>query len=175
MNLLNDIEILRAERSDVFRLQDIGKKTFSETFSEYNSGENMRAYLDDKFSEEELRSQLDAEFSQFYFAVLKKRIIGYLKINFGNAQTELKDEKGLEIERIYVLKEFHGQGVGQLLYERALTISKDRDVDFIWLGVWEKNPRAIHFYTKNGFVEFGKHVFRLGDDDQTDIMMKLAL
>jgi diamine N-acetyltransferase len=98
-----------------------------------------------------------------------------LKINFGSSQTEQKDKNSLEIERIYVLKEYHGKKVGQVLYDCALKIAKEKQIEFVWLGVWEKNPRAISFYTKNGFEAFDKHVFVLGTDEQTDIMMKLTL
>ncbi|PZQ78157.1 MAG: GNAT family N-acetyltransferase, partial [Flavobacterium johnsoniae] len=76
---------------------------------------------------------------------------------------------------IYVLKEFHGKKVGQLLYEKAIQIAKETKSDYVWLGVWEENHRALAFYKKNGFVEFDKHIFRLGNDEQTDIMMKLQL
>lgn len=111
----------------------------------------------------------------FYFAKCDKKVIGYLKLNFGKSQTELKDDKAVEIERIYVLNNFHGKNVGQLLYNKAIEISKQKKAKYIWLGVWEENPRAINFYKKNGFVAFDKHLFKLGNDEQTDIMMKLKL
>jgi len=81
----------------------------------------------------------------------------------------------MEIERIYVLKDFHGKNIGQLLFEKAIELATQKNANYIWLGVWEENPRAINFYKKNGFVEFDKHIFVLGDDEQTDIMMRLEL
>jgi ribosomal protein S18 acetylase RimI-like enzyme len=102
-------------------------------------------------------------------------VIGYLKLNKGGSQTELKDNDALEIERIYVLKDFHGKEVGQLLFDKAIEVAKAKHVAYVWLGVWEENKRALQFYTKNGFIEFDQHVFVLGDEAQTDIMMKLAL
>lgn len=93
----------------------------------------------------------------------------------GVSQTEIKDSDALEIERIYVLKDFHGKKVGQLLFDKAIAIAKAQQVAYIWLGVWIENKRALQFYTKNGFVEFDQHVFVLGDETQTDIMMKLEL
>jgi ribosomal protein S18 acetylase RimI-like enzyme len=98
-----------------------------------------------------------------------------LKLNIGQSQTEIKNDNALEIERIYVLNEFQGQSIGQQLFEKALERAYVQKVDFIWLGVWEENKRAIQFYTKNGFVAFDKHIFKLGDEEQTDIMMKLKL
>lgn len=173
--IIEKIDIVRVTPADIERLQKIGKQTFSETFSAGNTEENMRKYLDEGFSPEKLAAELADDNAEFYFAILGNNVIGYLKLNTGQSQTELKDEKALEIERIYVLKEFHGKKVGQLLYEKAIQVAKQHNADYVWLGVWEENPRAIHFYRKNGFVEFDKHIFKLGDDEQTDIMMKLQL
>lgn len=172
---MENIIIRRITLDDLEKLQKIGKQTFEETFSESNSEENMRNYLEEGFSKEKLTVEINDKNSEFYFAIVNSEVIGYLKVNFGESQTELKDSKALEIERIYVSKEFHGKGVAQLLYDKAIEIAKLKSAEYVWLGVWEENPRAISFYKKNGFVEFDKHIFKLGDDEQTDIMMKLKL
>jgi ribosomal protein S18 acetylase RimI-like enzyme len=172
---MEGITIQKVTLNDIGQLQKIGRKTFSETFSSNNSEKNLEKYLTDGFSNEKLTNELNNENSEFYFALLENNIIGYLKINFGTSQTELKDEKALEIERIYILKEFHGKKVGQFLYEKAIEIARQKNLLYVWLGVWEENTRAINFYKKNGFTEFDKHIFRLGNDEQTDIMMKLKL
>lgn len=173
--MMNKIEITKIGEEEILQLQEIGRQTFYETFFESNTEENMKSYLENGFSIDKITTELNNETSEFYFAKLDKEVIGYLKLNFGQSQTELKDDKALEIERIYVLKEFHGKKVGQILYDKAIEIAKKKNSDFIWLGVWEENPRAINFYKKNGFVEFDKHIFKLGNDEQTDIMMKLKL
>jgi ribosomal protein S18 acetylase RimI-like enzyme len=131
--------------------------------------------LEESFSNEKLSSELNNPHSSFYFAEIENNVVGYLKINFGASQTELKDNEALEIERIYVLQAFHGKKLGQALYEKANSIAKEMKVNYVWLGVWEKNNKAIQFYKKNGFVPFDTHIFKLGNDEQTDIMMKLAL
>ena len=135
----------------------------------------MEKYLEEGFSLSKLQGEIDDPNAEFYFAMQNKNIIGYLKLNVGQSQTEIKNDNALEIERIYVLKEFHGQNIGQQLFEKALERALSQKVDFIWLGVWEENKRAIQFYTKNGFIAFDKHIFKLGDEEQTDIMMKLKL
>lgn len=170
---MEHVNIIQISIEDLPKLQSIGKQTFSETFSESNSAENMAKYLEEAYSNEKLSTELNDPNSLFYLASLDNKVIGYLKLNLGASQTELKDDKALEIERIYVTKEFHGKKVGQLLYNKAIEVAKEKKVDYVWLGVWEENHRAIQFYTKNGFVEFDKHVFVLGNDAQTDIMMKL--
>lgn len=172
---MQSIEIKKATLTDIDQLQKIGRQTFFETFSSGNTEENMTKYLEEGFSVEKLTTELTEQNSEFYLASLDHHVIGYLKLNFGQTQTEIKDDKAVEIERIYVLKEFHGKKVGQLLYEKAIQIAHQINADYVWLGVWEENPRAISFYKKNGFVEFDKHIFKLGDDEQTDIMMKLKL
>lgn len=170
-----NITILQINDSHIAALQKIGRQTFSETFAESNAAENMAKYLEEAYSYEKLSAELNDPNSIFYFAMMEQNVIGYLKLNFGTSQTELKDKNALEIERIYVLKEFQGKKVGQLLFDKAIKIAKDHHVAYVWLGVWENNKRALQFYTKNGFVEFDQHIFVLGDEAQTDIMMKLEL
>lgn len=172
---MTNIEIKKVTLKDIEQLQKICRETFSETFSAVNTEENMEKYLNEEFSIAKLTAQLNNPNIELYFATFNNSVIGYLKLNFGKSQTELQDDKAFEIERIYVLKEFHGKDVGQLLYNKAIEIAQQKDMNYIWLGVWEENPRAISFYKKNGFVEFDRHIFKLGDDEQKDIMMKLIL
>lgn len=172
---MTEIKIQKVSPHNINQLQEVGRQTFFDTFSAANTEADMIKYLDENFSIEKLTTEVNDKNAEFYFAVFNKHIIGYLKVNYGQSQTELQDEKALEIERIYVLKEFHGKNVGQLLYAKAIQIAEQKDAEYIWLGVWEENPRAISFYKKNGFIEFDKHIFKLGNDEQTDIMMKLKL
>ena len=172
---MTTITIKKVTLKDIAQLQKIGRATFQETFSESNSEEDMNTYLEEGFSIKKLTAEVNNPNSEFYFATQDETVIGYLKINYGESQTELKDHKAVEIERIYVSAAFHGKSVGQLLYEKAIKLAKEKEADYVWLGVWEENPRAISFYTKNGFEAFDKHIFKLGNDEQTDIMMKLNL
>ncbi len=172
---MEKVEITQVKENDIEQLQLIGKQTFQETFSDKNSEEDMQKYLNEAFSFTKLTNEIQDNNTLFYFAKHNNKVIGYLKLNHGKSQTELKDDKAIEIERIYVLKDFYGKQVGQLLFNKAMEISLQKKANYIWLGVWEENPRAINFYKKNGFEAFDKHVFKLGNDEQTDIMMKLKL
>ena len=167
--------IRKATITDLKILNEIGKRTFIETFASENSSENMTEYLESAFTTEKLMSELTNINSEFYFAEMEGEVVGYLKVNFNDSQTELKVSNALEIERIYVLKEFHGKKVGQILYDKAIEIAKNKSLNNVWLGVWEQNPRAIRFYEKNGFKVFDKHIFRLGNEEQIDLMMMIKL
>ncbi|MCJ7936165.1 MAG: GNAT family N-acetyltransferase [Chryseobacterium sp.] len=172
---MSSIIINKAGVKDLEVVQNIGIQTFSETFAEDNSEEAMKKYLEESFNTEKVKSELNNPDSLFYIAWEEDDPVGYLKVNSGKAQTELQDEAGLEIERIYVKKSHHGKKVGQLLYNQALETAQQLNKSYLWLGVWEENLRALHFYRKNGFVEFDKHIFRLGQEEQTDLMMKKIL
>lgn len=168
------MKIRKINIDDLEALRNLSIQTFKETFEEVNTEEDMQKYLLENLSIEKLKSELENPNSEFYFAENDNQILGYLKINFGNTQTENQGNEALEIERIYVLKEFFPLKIGQILFEKSIEIAQEKNMKFIWLGVWEENKRAIRFYEKNGFKIFGKHDFVLGNDVQTDLMMKFT-
>ncbi|MGN6436896.1 MAG: GNAT family N-acetyltransferase [Agriterribacter sp.] len=172
---MSSIRITKASANDALIIQRIAKETFFETFSSRNTEENMQKYLNESFSEKKVMEELNNPDSLFYIAWDNDQSIGYLKLNVGKAQTEIQDDSAIEIERIYVKSEYHGKKIGQLLYEKAIEIALDQKRSYVWLAVWEENPRAIRFYKKNGFIAFDKHIFKLGNDEQIDIMMKKDL
>jgi diamine N-acetyltransferase len=170
---MDKLKIRKATYKDTELLLTIGRQTFFEKFTENNSEENMLQYASEAYTFEKIASEVNNANSQFYLATYKNQTVGYLKINFGEAQTELQDPQALELERIYVLKEFQGRKIGQQLFDKTLEIAKQAKLNYVWLGVWEENSAAIKFYEKNGLKAFSKHIFMLGDDAQTDIMMKI--
>jgi len=173
MHVLDNTVIRKVSPDELDQLIQVGKQTFAEAFSHLNTAENMKNYLENGFSKSKMDSELSNKYSEFYFAVHENEVIGYLKINYGPAQTEIQDNRALEIERVYVLKDFQRKKVGQKLCNKAIELAKLKDLDYVWLGVWEENPGSIKFYEDYGFVAFDKHIFKLGNDEQTDIMMKL--
>ncbi|MCF2443015.1 GNAT family N-acetyltransferase [Dyadobacter sp. CY345] len=171
----HSIIIRQASIADLKTVQMIAKETFFETFAEANTEADMQMYLDKNFGENAMKEELDNPYSLFYIAREGEIPVGYLKVNLNEAQTELKDESSLEIERIYVKRAYHGKKVGQILYEKAVDTAMFYKKKYLWLGVWEENQKAIKFYQKNGFVAFDKHIFKFGGDEQIDIMMKKSL
>ena len=176
---MHNYTLHKATTSDIKTLQHLATQTFRETYAAQNTLAQMDTYIYDHFSDEQLRAEIENPASEFYLLLdkndSKNEVIAYLKINFAAAQTELNDPKSLEIERIYVLKTHHGQNIGKILYEKTFEIAKQHNLAYIWLGVWEHNPRAIRFYEKMGFQTFGTHVFDFNGDAQTDFLMKVEV
>lgn len=174
MTTLN-IEISKVTINEIESLRKISIQTFTETFSEHNTENDMQKYISENLNSDKLNEELHTTDSEFYFIKLNHQIIGYLKLNRGDSQTEKQSANSLEIERIYVIKEFHGKQYGKLLLQKAIDFALEKACNYIWLGVWENNIKAISFYKKNGFKQFDKHVFKLGEDEQIDLLMKLEL
>lgn len=160
---------------DAGALRGISCKTFQETFACHNAPEQLQAYLDSAYDLEKLRGELQNADSQFYFLYCDNALAGYLKVNEAPAQTEFHDKSTLEIERIYLAREFQGLGLGGALIDRAIELARGRNKQYIWLGVWEKNEKAISFYQKHGFYQIGAHSFFVGSDEQTDQIMRKDL
>lgn len=172
---MTGISIEKISLNEIEELRNISVNTFYEAFIWGNTEENMQNYIRENFSTEKLIDELSDPHSVFYFARYNGKAAGYLKLNTGNAQKETLDGRGLEIERIYVLSELRGKNIGQLLFNKAVEKAKEDKLDYVWLGVWEKNPGAIRFYERNGMAAFSTHRFVLGTDVQTDILMKMPL
>ena len=168
-------KISKASIKDLPTIQHIAKKTFIDAFGRDNTQKNMDIYVAKSFNTTQLTAEINHPNSVFYLATLAKETIGYIKLNVADAQTEAISGNCMELERIYVDAPYHGKKIGQLLMDKAIQIAQTAQKDFLWLGVWEKNPKAIRFYQKNGFVKFDTHVFLMVDDPQTDWLMKKML
>ena len=165
------ITIQKVNLSEIEQLQQLSYETFKETFSPYNTTENMTIYLKKAFNLPKLQKELNNADSHFFFIYYNKLLAGYLKINLNTAQSENMGPESLEIERIYIKKAFQRKGLGQILLNKALELGKDFHKKQIWLGVWTENNKALNFYRKNHFVETTTHTFKLGNKKQTDYLM----
>ena len=166
------IHIVRPKEVD--KLHRLSIQTFKETFGAQNTAVDMQAYIEKQLNLEQLTTELQNQDSFFYFAHLDKVVVGYLKLNFNQAQKErVLEGKAFEIERFYILKMHQGKGLGSQLFNKSIEIGKDKGYEQLWLGVWEHNIRALEYYGEKGHTPFGTHVFELGQDAQTDILMQL--
>jgi ribosomal protein S18 acetylase RimI-like enzyme len=166
------IRFRTCEPSDLDALRTIAYRTFDDAFRHMNAAANIDAYLDSAFAKARLEEELRTPGSTFLFLYNERTLAGYMKLNEGRAQTHGADPDALEIERIYVLRDFQGLGMGRALIEKADEIARKKKKKFLWLGVWEKNENAIAFYKRMGFRKTGTHPFIMGRDHQTDHLMR---
>jgi len=158
--------------TDLDLLREVSIQTFTAAFAHMNTAANMAYYLNQAFNREQLIMELNDVESQFYFLEQADDILGYLKINFGEAQTESVHSDAIEIQRIYLHPNAQGLGLGKQLIKLAEQIGVQQGCPLAWLGVWEKNEKSIGFYEKMGYTIFDSHDFPFGDDLQTDHLMK---
>lgn len=160
---------------EVHLLKEIGLRTFSEAYQHLNTKNNFEGYIRKAFAVDRLLYELKSEESFFYFVFYENKIVGYLKLNIGESQTEDHCINCLEVERIYLGANFKRRGFGSKMIQFAVDKAKQLNKSKIWLGVWKKNPTAINFYKSQGFVEVGNHVFKFGDEEQIDIIFEKSL
>jgi diamine N-acetyltransferase len=159
----------------VHQLQKICKETFLAAFAKDNTEQNINDYFEKAFSIKSLSKQINNLESRFYFVHHEQELCAYFKINIGKSQTEIQGADGLEIERLYIYPKYQNQGLGEIILNEVKIKAVLENKKYIWLGVWEHNLKAIKFYERSGFVQFDSHIYHLGDDAQTDWMMRLVL
>lgn len=163
--------ILRtAELADLPELAVFARRIFDETFSPDNPVEVMIPYMDEAFTTERITAEWNEPQSVYWLARIDGDLAGYARVRRNLESDHELGTNNLELQRLYVDARWHGNGVAQKLMEAVITHA--RNCDWLWLGVWEKNPRAIRFYEKWGFETFGTHEFLMGTDRQTDLVMR---
>lgn len=175
MESLTTPRIRKCTQADIGLLLKLGIRTFIETFAAANTRENMDLYLSQKFTAQRLAAELSEQGSVFFLAESNGTPLGYAKVRRSEAPPELSGYDCMEIERIYVVKDSIGAGVGKALMQTCLDHAAASGCNVVWLGVWEHNDRALAFYRRWGFERFGHHTFMLGNDAQTDHLMKKLL
>lgn len=167
--------IRRADASDAELLAELGAQTFTETFAADNRPEDMAAYLASAFTSARLAEELADPRAIFLIAEIEGRAGAYAKLQAGDAPACVTQDAPVELVRLYAARAWLGRGVGQELMRACIEEARRGAHRTVWLGVWERNWRAQAFYRKWGFREVGSHVFMLGKDVQTDLLMERAL
>lgn len=170
-----NLELKTCNINDLNDLRTLSINTYKDTFATMNTVANMTKYLNRAFSINKLKEELMNNASIFFFLYVDNNLAGYLKVNEAIAQTDINDQKSIELERIYVSKNFQGNGCGNFLMESAINLAMNKQKKYIWLGVWEKNTKALKLYKKNGFYKFGQHSFVMGTDKQNDYILRKDL
>lgn len=161
--------------SDTATICRLAEKTFRDTYTEFNTPENMEAHVAKNFSSEAILADLQNPQNQYFIIESEQQIVAFAKLVKDHPTKGLADKKVVEIERFYVDKSLHGQQLGRKLMDFCTNWAKENNFESIWLGVWENNHNAMQFYKKMGFEFLDKHVFVLGTEVQTDFTMKRDL
>jgi GNAT superfamily N-acetyltransferase len=168
------LTIRHATVADARAISEFGRRTFHGTFAPDNSAENIEAYLAVAFTEARQAQELADPNTVTLVAEMSAILVGYAQLSGGAAPPCVTGPSPIELVRFYVDRAWHGRGIAQALMQAVDECASDR-AQTMWLGVWERNPRAMAFYAKCGFVDVGSHVFRLGHEDQTDRIMVRSL
>ena len=160
---------------DIDTLRLLAIRTYTDAFAHKNKPGVLEKYVVYAFAKAHLEKQLLAPNSYWYFLKQNDTIIGYLKLNVGNAQTEFQDKNGLEIERIYIDSPYINKGFGKKAIDFSISEAVKLEKNYIWLGVWEENPDAIRFYKRCGFKITGTHQYDMIAEIQTDYIMQYDL
>ncbi|APQ17423.1 GNAT family N-acetyltransferase [Maribacter hydrothermalis] len=161
--------------SELAQLREISEQTFVTAFAKDNDPTDFKRYIEHAFALEKIKGELSNPNSDFYFVYANDEVVGYFKLNVQEAQSELKYDDSIELERIYVLQKHQGLGLGVQFLNHIKKLSQGRKKNMLWLGVWQENKRAIEFYERNGFQKFDTHPYFIGSDKQTDWLMRFDL
>lgn len=164
------LQIRRAAEDDATLISELSSVTFFDTFTATCTEEDMDGFIRQFFNVTVVQQELKDPDDYYYIAFVEGKAAGYIRMKEGKSDIpEIKSHKGLELKRIYVLKEYHSQKIGASLMKFALNFAAQNEYDVLWLGVWEHNERALNFYKKFGFIDTGfKHPFPIGNTPQTD-------
>ncbi|MBE7173659.1 MAG: GNAT family N-acetyltransferase [Williamsia sp.] len=169
------VTIREATIYDAGTIADLSRSTFYDTFASDNTEENMIIFMSRQFTRDALLAEVGIRSNLFFLAYCDGELAGYVKLRESKGPPELKEVPTMEIARLYVVKSMLGKGIGRALMKYSLDIARSRQKKAVWLAVWEKNERAMRFYTQWGFTTFSKQVFVLGTDLQNDWIMKKEL
>jgi diamine N-acetyltransferase len=171
----SNVHLRIGDVTDASALSAIARETFYESFAHENDEEDMRLYLETNFLPQQIEDELKDKRTTFFLAYAGEELAGYAKVSLKAPEKMDKDVSGLEVERIYVRSRHQRRNIGQKLLDQCLAHARAYAVEVVWLGVWQHNKKAVAFYKRNSFVQYGEHDFVLGKDVQTDWLMMLEI
>jgi diamine N-acetyltransferase len=166
------VQIRRAEEDDALELSVLAERTFRAAFAESNTAANMQLHCAANYGQALQLAEIRESSGETWVAEADSRLVAYVQLRLEAASPMISGERPIEIQRFYVDASHHGAGLAHQLMAHVLARAKAAGSAAIWLGVWERNPRALAFYRKWGFDVVGEHTFKLGDDPQRDLVMR---
>ncbi len=162
----------RAAPEEAGQLAEFAARTFYESFGADNNADDMHAHLAASFSPERQRAELDdPNIDTMVVHDEQGRWMAFAQLRSGKLSNGVPAERSIELWRFYVDKPWHGGGIAGRLMDKVKERARGRGAAHLWLGVWERNARALAFYRKHGFEKVGNQTFVVGSDPQTDDVM----
>jgi GNAT superfamily N-acetyltransferase len=164
-----------ATQSDAAELAALAARTFRDAFGADNRPEDLELHLTTSYGLAQQSQEIADPNIITLVADLDRELVAYAQLRSGSTPSCVTGPAPIELSRFYVTAAWHGRGLAQQLMQRVLDAALDANAATLWLGVWERNPRAIAFYAKAGYVEVGSHTFVVGTDPQTDRILTRPL
>jgi ribosomal protein S18 acetylase RimI-like enzyme len=162
--------------ADAAVLSTLAARTFTETFRGHHSPEDLAAFVEGAYNLPKIQAELADPDRDWFIAESAGEAVGYALQRWGHREPCVTGpDPVVEVERIYALAGFQGRGLGPALMQACVDLARMKGGRTMWLGVWERNPRAIAFYLKWGFREVGDHRFLVGCDDMRDLILEREL
>jgi ribosomal protein S18 acetylase RimI-like enzyme len=169
------VAIRHAVPADAYALAALAARTFHDTFAADNDPAEMARHLTSAYGEAQQGREIADATITTLLAHVDGDLAGYAQLRTGHAPAGVPPDAPIELWRFYVDRTWHGRGVAQALMQQVGECARATGARTLWLGVWERNPRAQAFYRKSGFTDVGTHVFMLGTEAQTDRLFARAL
>ncbi len=167
-----DFSIRAATLADAESMAEFGARTFREAFAADNTAEDMRLHLASAWSPQLQRAEIANPALDTLLAFTADGLLAaFAQLRADYAPTQVPTERAIELKRFYVDRPWHGTGLARELMAAVEHQARRRGARELWLGVWERNPRAQAFYRKCGFEKIGTQIFVVGTDPQTDHVM----
>ncbi len=158
--------------NQIAELQQVARQSFLDAYEKDTNPSDMASYLDETFSIEQLKKNINHKKIKYFLVQYKNNIVGYLKLRWDRTHEHFNHEKTIELERIYLLKEYWNQKIGSQMIQFTINFAKENQFKWIWLLVWNENKKGIQFYERHGFIFFGKKYFYFGKDSSLDFLYK---
>jgi GNAT superfamily N-acetyltransferase len=169
------VTIRQAVAADARGLAALAARTIHDTFAADNDPAEMARHIATAYGETQQAREIADPAITTLLAEVDGALAGYAQLRTGAAPAGVSPDAPMELWRFYVDRVWHGRGVAQALMQQVTNTARQTGARTLWLGVWERNPRAQAFYRKSGFTEVGAHVFMLGTEAQTDRLFARAL
>jgi diamine N-acetyltransferase len=153
------ISILRATENDYNTIVNIGKVSVTEAHKDSSSTEILNEFVEKNYNNDEIKKELSDPNNIYYIINYNNQPVGFSKIIFNTRHPNIVRENTAKLDKIYLLKEFHGIKLGFELLKFNIELSKNNNQSGIWLYTWIGNKKAIDFYIKAGFTIIGSHDF----------------